>query len=75
VRSQPLLGIWRDSPARREVARLAKDANSMLRDLGGPLSRYPFCPGVAMQLSGDPLRPDALFQRNALAADAARSGA
>jgi MoaA/NifB/PqqE/SkfB family radical SAM enzyme len=74
LRTQPLARIWRDSPERAEVARVATEANAMLQRLGGPLSRYHFCPGVALQLSGDPLRPDALFLRNALAAEAARSG-
>jgi len=62
VRERPLREMWRDSPERRSAAQVAVDANESLRDAGGAVSRFPFCPALAFQLTGDPLRVDG-FQR------------
>jgi MoaA/NifB/PqqE/SkfB family radical SAM enzyme len=75
VRQSPLAEIWSRSPARREVSDVALRANRALREIGGPLSRYPFCPALALRLTGDPLQPDPSFIRNAHAAEAARGEA
>jgi MoaA/NifB/PqqE/SkfB family radical SAM enzyme len=72
VRQSPLAEIWSGSAARREACDVALSANRALREIGGPLSRYPFCPALALQLTGDPLQPDPSFIRNAHAAEAAR---
>jgi MoaA/NifB/PqqE/SkfB family radical SAM enzyme len=72
VRQSSLTEIWARSPARSELSDVALRANRALREIGGPLARYPFCPALALQLTGDPLQPDPPFIRNAHAADAVR---
>jgi MoaA/NifB/PqqE/SkfB family radical SAM enzyme len=72
VRRRRLAEIWSRSPDRRRLSDVALRANQALRQLGGPLARYPFCPALALQATGDPLRPDPAFVRNAQAAEAAR---
>jgi MoaA/NifB/PqqE/SkfB family radical SAM enzyme len=72
VRALPLTRIWSRSPARCELSDVALRANQALREMGGPLARFPFCPALALQATGDPLRPDPAFTRNAQAAEAAR---
>jgi MoaA/NifB/PqqE/SkfB family radical SAM enzyme len=58
VRATPLRELWPASPARREAAAVAVAANDLLVDAGGALARFPFCPALAHQRTGDPLRPD-----------------
>ena len=58
VRSAPLRELWVRSLVRAEAAELARDANEALRAKGGALARFPFCPAVAAQCTGDPLTPD-----------------
>ncbi len=72
VRRLRLAEIWSRSPDRPRLSDVALKANAALRQLGGALARYPFCPALALQATGDPLRPDPAFVRNAHAAEAAR---
>jgi MoaA/NifB/PqqE/SkfB family radical SAM enzyme len=58
VRERPLREIWKGSPARQDAAQVALDANEAMRAAGGPVSRFPFCPALALQNTGDPFRPD-----------------
>jgi MoaA/NifB/PqqE/SkfB family radical SAM enzyme len=58
VRRTPLRELWRDSLERLEAARVAVAANDAMRERGGALSSFPFCPALALQSTGDPLRPD-----------------
>ena len=58
VRRTPLRELWRDSLERQEAARVALAANEAMRERGGAVSSFPFCPALAFQNTGDPLRPD-----------------
>ncbi len=60
VRQTPLRELWGLSPAREEAAGVALAANVALMGMGEALARFPFCPALAFQRTGDPLRPDAL---------------
>ena len=59
VRERPLRELWPGSPARQDAAQVALDANEAMRTAGGAVGRFPFCPALAFQNTGDPLRPDA----------------
>jgi MoaA/NifB/PqqE/SkfB family radical SAM enzyme len=59
VRDTPLRDLWPSSDVRAEAARLARDANEAIRSKGEALARFPFCPALAAQRTGDPLTPDA----------------
>jgi MoaA/NifB/PqqE/SkfB family radical SAM enzyme len=61
VRQMPLREIWRTSPAREEAAGAAVAANQMLIDRGGAAAAFPYCPALAAQSTGDPLKPDPAF--------------
>ncbi|MHB0971493.1 MAG: radical SAM protein [Thermoanaerobaculia bacterium] len=61
VRKIRLARLWPDSPVRQHSARVSEDANEMLYNLGGSASRFPFCPALALQASGDALTPDPDF--------------
>jgi MoaA/NifB/PqqE/SkfB family radical SAM enzyme len=72
VRRVPLREIWRTSDERAAAADVARSANDALLARGGPESRFPFCPALALDATGDPLQPDAAFVARARAAHAAR---
>jgi AdoMet-dependent heme synthase len=72
VRETPLRELWRTSPVRAEAAEVSRSANERLRSEGGALSRFPFCPAIAAQRTGDPLVPDADHVARALAAERVR---
>jgi len=74
VRETPLRELWRSSPRRIEAAEVARSANDRLRAAGGAVSRFPFCPAIAAQRTGDPLLPDADHVARARAADRVRQG-
>jgi MoaA/NifB/PqqE/SkfB family radical SAM enzyme len=75
VREVPLAELWRSSPQRQEAAAVATRANQVLLEIGGPVSRFPFCPALAMQRTGDATRPDAVVLEHAQAAEDARRAA
>jgi MoaA/NifB/PqqE/SkfB family radical SAM enzyme len=58
VRVTRLRDIWQGSEAREEAAGVAVAANEAMRSRGGALARFPFCPALAAQHTGDPLEPD-----------------
>jgi MoaA/NifB/PqqE/SkfB family radical SAM enzyme len=72
VRQTPLRQLWRESPVRRRAADVAVTANDALLAAGEPLSSHPYCPALAAQESGDPLRPSATHVDLARAAESVR---
>ena len=58
VRETPLPAMWAGSTERLFAASVARSANDTLVAAGGALSSFPFCPALALQRTGDPLRPD-----------------
>jgi MoaA/NifB/PqqE/SkfB family radical SAM enzyme len=72
VHARPLRELWRSSPMREEAAAVAGLANDRLFEAGGAVSRFPFCPALAYQRTGDPLLPDDDHVQRALAADRVR---
>jgi MoaA/NifB/PqqE/SkfB family radical SAM enzyme len=56
VRDTLLRDMWPSSDARVEVAAVARAANDRLVEEGGSLSAFPFCPALAQQRTGDPLK-------------------
>lgn len=58
VRETPLPSMWAGSTERLFSASVARSANDILVAAGGTLSSFPFCPALALQRTGDPLRPD-----------------
>lgn len=72
VRQARLGDIWRDSDERAAAADVARAANDALLARGGAAARFPFCPALALEATGDPLQPDAAFLDRAEAAAAAR---
>ena len=71
VREQSLLDMWR-SPARTEAAQVARDANDVIVRLGEAAARFPYCPALAFQETGDPLTPGEPFLHHAALAAALR---
>lgn len=69
VRETRLKDLWLPSQVRQEAAEVAQKANDMLLQMGGPLSRFPYCPALAHQHTGDPMTPDAGFVSRARIAD------
>jgi hypothetical protein len=47
-------------------------ANDALLDARGGLARFPFCPALALERSGDPARPDEDHRQRAALADRVR---
>jgi hypothetical protein len=43
-------------------------------EAGGALASFPFCPALALQRTGDPLRPDDSHRERAEAAERIRLG-
>jgi MoaA/NifB/PqqE/SkfB family radical SAM enzyme len=58
VRATRLAELWRGSPVREHSAGVSREANDRLAGSGQALSRFPFCPALAQQRSGDPLALD-----------------
>jgi len=58
VRTTPLREMWAGSAERLHAASVARAANDRLVEAGGALASFPFCPALALQRTGDPLRPD-----------------
>jgi MoaA/NifB/PqqE/SkfB family radical SAM enzyme len=58
VRETPLPAMWAGSAERLFAASVARSANDTLVAAGGALASFPFCPALALQRTGDPLRPD-----------------
>lgn len=73
VRETPLRELWRGSSARVQAADVARAANQVALDRGGAAARFPFCPALAFQHSGDPLHLDAPFLAHADAAERVRA--
>jgi MoaA/NifB/PqqE/SkfB family radical SAM enzyme len=73
VRAVPLAELWRGSPVREEAARVARAANDRLAGAGSALARFPFCPALAQQRSGDPLAIDARHRLEAGLAEKVRA--
>jgi MoaA/NifB/PqqE/SkfB family radical SAM enzyme len=73
VRETPLAEMWRTSPVREEAAAFAQTANDRLLAGGGALARFPFCPALAQQATGDPLGIDPAHRLRAEAAERIRS--
>lgn len=72
VRAQRLSELWPSSLVREQAARVARSANDMLLAEGSPLARFPYCPAVAWQRTGDALRPDRTQQLQARVAERVR---
>jgi MoaA/NifB/PqqE/SkfB family radical SAM enzyme len=75
VRERSLRELWHGSSVRAEAAIVARSANDAVLAGGGPMSRFPFCPALARERTGDPTRPDALHLAQAAAAERARAAA
>jgi AdoMet-dependent heme synthase len=75
VRKTRLRDLWPSSPVRLEVAQVARDANDALVEAGGAMARFPFCPALAQERTGDPRRADPLHLAQAEAALRARHSA
>ncbi len=75
VRQARLVDLWRDSAVRLEAASVAQQANDALLSAGGPMARFPFCPAVAQERTGDPVHADPLHLAHAEAAEQARRAA
>jgi MoaA/NifB/PqqE/SkfB family radical SAM enzyme len=58
VRDTRLRDLWKTSTLRAEAAQVAVDANETLSRRSDALSRFPFCPALAAQRTGDPLQVD-----------------
>jgi MoaA/NifB/PqqE/SkfB family radical SAM enzyme len=65
VLQQRLVRLWETSQLRAEVALIAQQANDRLIEIGGSAARYPYCPAIAKQRTGDPLTPDPTFLEHA----------
>ena len=75
VRETPLREMWHASAVRTQAATVARDANDALLAAGGPMARFPFCPALALERNGDPLRADAIHLAQADAVERARRAA
>jgi MoaA/NifB/PqqE/SkfB family radical SAM enzyme len=74
VRSTRLRDLWAGSEARREAAAVARDVNDALVEAGGAVSRFPFCPALAHQNTGDVTAADPAHRLRAEIADRVRDG-
>ena len=68
VRETPLPSLWASSSERAFAASVARSANDALVAAGGALASFPFCPALALQRTGDALRPDDSHKEQAEAA-------
>lgn len=55
VRARGLFDLWQGSAEREQAAAVSRAANDRLVREGGALARFPFCPALAEQSTGDPL--------------------
>jgi MoaA/NifB/PqqE/SkfB family radical SAM enzyme len=58
VREMRLKELWRTAPLRRQAADVARAANGAMLALGPAAASFPFCPALALERTGDALRPD-----------------
>ncbi len=58
VRETRLRVLWRTAPLRQQAADTARAANTAMLAQGEALSSFPFCPALALERTGDPLRAD-----------------
>jgi MoaA/NifB/PqqE/SkfB family radical SAM enzyme len=58
VRDTRLVDLWRGSSVREQTAEVARAANDAMLAQGEAAARFPFCPALALEHTGDPLRPD-----------------
>jgi MoaA/NifB/PqqE/SkfB family radical SAM enzyme len=58
VRRTRLAELWRTAPLRAQAAEVARAANDAVLALGEAVARFPFCPALALERTGDPLVPD-----------------
>jgi MoaA/NifB/PqqE/SkfB family radical SAM enzyme len=72
VRETPLRAMWAGSEERLAAAAVARAANDRMVEAGPALASFPFCPALALQRTGDPLRPDASHLEQAEAAERVR---
>ncbi len=72
VRDTRLRDMWAGSAERLHAASVARAANDRLVQIGGALARFPFCPALALQRTGDPLVPDESHRAQAEAAERVR---
>lgn len=75
VRVTPLRELWRTSPEREKAAEVAQAANETLRVADEALARFPFCPALALEATGDALTPDETHRMQAAVAHHVRSTA
>jgi MoaA/NifB/PqqE/SkfB family radical SAM enzyme len=68
VRETPLPAMWARSAERAHAAEVARRANDLLVAEGGALATFPYCPALALQETGDPLRPAEAHRERALIA-------
>ncbi|HSD66634.1 MAG TPA: radical SAM protein [Vicinamibacteria bacterium] len=72
VRETPIAEMWAGSAERLAAASVARAANDRLVEEGGALASFPFCPALALQRTGDPLRPDESHRDQAALAERVR---
>ena len=72
VREIPLPSMWAGSAERLFAASVARSANDSLVAAGGALSSFPFCPALALQRTGDPLRVEESHRERATIAERIR---
>ena len=75
VRETRLVELWKTSAVRQEAAAVARAANDELLAAGGLMARFPFCPAVAQERTGDPVHADPIHLAEAEAAERARVAA
>jgi MoaA/NifB/PqqE/SkfB family radical SAM enzyme len=73
VRQAPVKELWGSSQARIEAAEASRAVNDRLVRLGGGVSRFPFCPALAFQHTGNPVELDVGFLTRAAIAERVRS--
>jgi MoaA/NifB/PqqE/SkfB family radical SAM enzyme len=72
VRETPLRELWPTAQGRTEAAAVARAANDTLIAAGGAVAAFSFCPALAQQASGDPLRLDERHRAQAETAERIR---
>ena len=72
VREASLVKAWKQSEERVAAAATARAANDRMAEAGGAIAAFPFCPALALQRTGDALRPDESHVEQAEAAARAR---
>jgi hypothetical protein len=72
VRYRRLRDLWLASQERQDAALVARAANDALVQRGGAAARFPFCPALALEETGDALQPSERFLANAEIAERIR---